>query len=134
MSNIPQIEQFSKRHLSFAMRNGYIASHDIYTRGQGDKVVVIIQELPGIGQETLALADEFVDKNYTVVLPHLFGPIGKTATVTNFLRALCMRREFKIFAKNQSSPIVDFLSSLCSYYKKENQVNILVEEDVELSE
>ena len=59
---------------------------------------MIIQELPGIGPETLRLADEFVAAGFTVVLPHLFGPLGKTDLAGNMLRVLCMRREFRLFA------------------------------------
>ena len=105
------------------MRNNKWASHDIYTLGDGKKIVVIIQELPGIGQETLSLADKFVDRGYRVVLPHLFGPIGKTAMVGNLVRVMCMRKEFKIFLRNESSPIVDFLSQLCSTMKTKYEVD-----------
>lgn len=104
------------------MRNNNWATHDIYTLGNGNKVVVIIQELPGIGQETLSLADKFINQGYTVVLPHLFGPIGRTAMPGNLVRVLCMRKEFKIFSRNESSPIVDFLSQLCSAMKTRHAV------------
>jgi dienelactone hydrolase len=117
MKKTTQIEEFKKEEFSFTMRNRIVAKHDVYSIGSGNKIVVIIQELPGIGQETLALADRFVEQGYKVFLPHLFGPLGKTATNTNLFRVLCMRREFKIFAKNESSPIVDFLSGLCSHLK-----------------
>ena len=117
MNKISQIEIYDKEIFSHKMRNNHVAEHDIYTLGSGDKIVVIIQELPGIGQETLSLADKFVLKDYRVVLPHLFGPIGKTATTRNFFQVFCMKREFKLFARNQSSPIVDFLSGLCSSLK-----------------
>ncbi|MEZ4978597.1 MAG: dienelactone hydrolase family protein [Chitinophagales bacterium] len=122
MSRTTQIEDFKKEEFSFKLRNNVVAKHDIYSLGSGNKIVVIIQELPGIGQETLALADRFVEQGYRVFLPHLFGPIGRTAAVGNLFRVLCMRQEFKIFAKNESSPIVDFLSSLCSYLKAKHSV------------
>ncbi len=116
------IDAYQKEEFSFPMRNDKVARHDIYTLGDGNKVVVIIQELPGIGQETLALADRFVARGYTVILPHLFGPIGKTASASNFFRVLCMRKEFYLFAKNESSPIAYFLSGLCSHVKEKHQV------------
>ena len=122
MNTITQIEDYSKEEFSCTLRNNKVSTHNIYTLGKGKKIVVIIQELPGIGQETLSLADKFVGEGYTVVLPHLFGPIGKTATARNLIQVLCMRREFKIFAKNESSPIVDFLSELCSSLKAKYQV------------
>jgi len=57
MYNITQISEYNKEEFSFKMRNDIVANHDVYSIGDGDKVVVIIQELPGIGQETLALAE-----------------------------------------------------------------------------
>lgn len=121
MADITQISAFNKESFSAEMRNGKIATHEVYTRGTGKKIVVIIQELPGIGQETLRLADLFVDEGYTVVMPHLFGPIGKTASIRN-LAKVCISREFNVFARNESSPVVDFLSALCSSVKEKHQV------------
>jgi dienelactone hydrolase len=121
MKEVTQIGAYEKEVFSCKMRNGKIATHDVYTRGSGKKMVVIIQELPGIGQETLHLADLFIAKDYTVVMPHLFGPIGRTASVRNMAK-VCISREFKVFAKNESSPIVDFLSGLCSSLKEKHQV------------
>ena len=47
--------------------------------------MVLLQELPGIGQETLSLGDQLVNAGFEVVMPHLFGPLGKTSiTVTSF--------------------------------------------------
>lgn len=87
-------------------------THDVYRRGSGAPVV-LIQELPGIGPETLRLADEFVARGFEIVLPHLFGPLGKVSTGGNLARVFCMRREFHLFQNNRSSPIVDWLKALC---------------------
>jgi dienelactone hydrolase len=92
-------------------------SHDVYAKGEG-KTVVIIQELPGIGPETLRLADEFVDAGFKVVLPHLFGPLGKISTGGNLARVICMRKEFHLFQENRTSPIVDWLKALCKQEKE----------------
>ncbi|MEL7533273.1 MAG: dienelactone hydrolase family protein [Bacteroidota bacterium] len=116
-----QITEFKKTSFSAKISSGHSITHDVYERGAG-KVVVIIQELPGIGQETLQLADRFVARGYKVVLPHLFGPIGKTSTTANFVRVLCMRKEFRIFSANKSSPVIDWLKALCQKFKHENQV------------
>jgi len=122
MSNPTQIDQYRKEQFSHTLRNNKVATHDVYSLGIGNKIVVIIQELPGIGIETLRLADKFVERGYTVVMPHLFGPIGKKETLRNLYQVLCMKREFKIFSSNKSSPIVDFLSALCSSLKAKHQV------------
>ncbi len=100
--------------------NGVHISHDVYRRGSGAPVV-IIQELPGIGPETLRLADEFVARGFEVVLPHLFGPLEKTSTGGNLLRVFCMRREFHLFESHRASPIVDWLKALCRQVKAQGQ-------------
>jgi dienelactone hydrolase len=92
--------------------SGTPINHDVYRRGSGAPVV-LIQELPGIGPETLRLADEFVANGFEIVLPHLFGPLGKVSTSGNLLRVFCMRREFHLFENNRTSPIVDWLKALC---------------------
>jgi dienelactone hydrolase len=106
------MEGYSRRSFKARMRNGHEAEHDVYERGAGP-AVVLIQELPGIGQETLRLAESLIGAGYRVVLPHLFGPLGRIATAGNVVRVLCLRREFRLFARNESSPIVDWLRALC---------------------
>lgn len=84
----------------------------VYEKGAGPPVV-LIQELPGIGRETLALSQALQDAGFRVSLPHLFGPLGRTDTLANTVRVFCMRREFALFERNQSSPIVEWLAALC---------------------
>lgn len=117
-----QIKAYQKSSFSAKTKKGVTLTQDVYTRGAG-KIVVLIQELPGIGQATLSLADRFVERGYKVILPHLFGPIGKVSMLGNLARVFCMRKEFKVFAKNESSPIVDWLKALCASAKAEHQVS-----------
>lgn len=119
--NPTQILDYSKSTFSAPTSAGFQITHDVYTRGQG-KIVVIIQELPGIGQETLALADRFVTRGYQVVLPHLFGPLGKTSPGGNLVR-VCISKEFYMFASKRTSPIVDWLRALCQRVKDHNEVD-----------
>ena len=106
------ITEYSKSSFAARTRRGDTIRHDVYNRGEGPPVV-LIQELPGIGTETLALADKLIDAGFSVVLPHLFGALEKTSLMGNFARVMCMRREFALFAANRSSPIVDWLRALC---------------------
>lgn len=116
-----QISSYEKWSFTATVSDKHHITHDVYSRGEG-KVLIIIQELPGIGQETLSLADQFVTKGYKVILPHLFGPIGKTSIIGNLVRVFCMRKELKIFSTQQSSPIVDWLRALCNKAKNDNHV------------
>lgn len=86
--------------------------HPVYIRGEGPPIV-IIQELPGIGPETLKLAGRIAAAGFSVYLPHLFGPLGKISFAGNIGRLFCLRREYYLFAKNKASPIVTWLRALC---------------------
>jgi len=112
---------YEKEVFTAPIESGSLVSHDVYSRGCGP-VVVIIQELPGIGSETLRLADSFVDQGFSVILPHLFGPLGKTSMLGNLARVFCMRREFALFSKNRCSPVVDWLKALCRHQKDKRDV------------
>jgi len=105
----------------FTLRNGHKSVHDVYTRGDGPPVVVM-QELPGIDGPTFDLCDRLNGEGFSVVVPHLFGPIGKTATNLNAIRVACMRREFHLFARHRTSPIVDWLKALCRKVRDERGV------------
>ncbi len=107
------LDTFQMRSFAAPISGGTVVSHDVYSKGDSDACIVIIQELPGIGPETLSLANTFVEQGFRVVLPHLFGPLGKISMLGNVARVLCMRREFTLFSKNKSSPIVDWLKALC---------------------
>jgi dienelactone hydrolase len=106
------ISHYEKTVFTATLKNGQTVSHDVYARGLGN-VIVVIQELPGIGPETLRLVDHIVASGFRVLLPHLFGPLGRTDLLGNTARVFCMRKEFHLFQKNRSSPIVDWLKALC---------------------
>ncbi|MEM7079324.1 MAG: dienelactone hydrolase family protein [Pseudomonadota bacterium] len=107
------LEGYQARSFTAPTTSGHQITHDVYTRGDGPATIVILQELPGIGPETLTLADELVARNFRVVMPHLVGPLGRISLLGNTLRVFCMRKEFKMFERNQSSPVVDWVKALC---------------------
>jgi len=107
------MEGFERRTFSARLRDRRELIHDVYSRGDGPPIIVI-QELPGIGPETLALADRLVASGFRVVMPHLFGPLGQTSMVGNLGRVMCMRREFRVFAHDETSPVVDWLRALAA--------------------
>jgi dienelactone hydrolase len=119
--SVTQIDAYKKSSFSATMSNNHVATHDIYERGEGAPIV-LVQELPGIGQETLLLADKLVNAGFSVVMPHLFGPVGKVSLVGNLFRVFCLRKEFALFQANKSSPIADWLKALCKKVKEERSV------------
>ncbi len=121
------LDTFDKRAFTAPLSDGQPVTHDVYSKGAGRQssgpTIVIIQELPGIGPQTVSLANTFVEHGYDVVLPHLFGPLGKVSMLGNVARVFCMRREFKLFEKNASSPIVDWLKALCRDLKTQQNAS-----------
>lgn len=113
MARKPAMVGYERRSFVAPDREGRTITHDVYERGEGPPIV-LIQELPGIGPETLHLADRLVGAGYRVILPHLFGRLGRTEVAANALRVFCMWREFCLFARNESSPVVDWLRALCN--------------------
>jgi dienelactone hydrolase len=106
------MDGFSKDAFS-APIDGHDTRFDIYRIGAGAPVI-LMQEMPGIGPEAIALCKRLAGAGFEVWAPHWFGPLGK-ATHTNVVRILCMRREFQLFAKNKSSAIVDWMRALCRH-------------------
>lgn len=115
------LEGYQKSIFSTNAVDGEPLAHDVYTKGEGP-VVLLIQELPGIGPQMLVLADKFVDAGFRVVMPHLFGPLGKLSFAGNITRLFCMRREFSLFSRNKASPVVNWLKALCGQVKEQYQV------------
>jgi dienelactone hydrolase len=107
-----QIDEYVKFTFEAPTDAGHTILHDVYRKGRGAPIV-IIQELPGIGPQTMRLADLLIRRGFEVFIPHLFGPIGKLSVVGNTARVMCMRKEFSLFSTNKSSPIVDWLKALC---------------------
>ncbi|MCB1670374.1 MAG: dienelactone hydrolase family protein [Gammaproteobacteria bacterium] len=114
------LEGYVKESFTAPIASDRKVTHDFYSKGDQSATIVIIQEAPGIGPETLALADRMHKQGFRVVLPHLFGPLGRTSRVGNLARVFCMRREFHLFEKNHSSPVVDWLKALCRHLRLEN--------------
>lgn len=93
---------------------GVAVEHPVHERLlDGGPAVVLLQELPGIGPETLRLADALSGAGFSVVIPRLFGPFGARRLGRNVVRVFCLRREFRLFAARASSPVVDWLRALC---------------------
>ena len=92
-------------------------THPVYRSGAGPAVVVM-HEVPGITTEVLRFARHVVEAGFTVLLPHMFGPVGVETNLRNRtgeLAKLCVSREFHVLAENRSSPIADWLRALARH-------------------
>jgi dienelactone hydrolase len=87
----------------------------VFVAGAGP-AVIIIHEIPGITPEVLRFARWVRDAGFTTYLPSLFGKPGKPNSQTyiwgSIAHILCIAREFKVWAADEHSPIVDWLKQL----------------------
>ena len=87
----------------------------VYRRGTGPAVIVI-HEIPGLHPLVLRFASRVAAAGMTVFCPSLFGEPGREVTMGYALgsmaKAICISREFNVWATDRSSPIVDWLRAL----------------------
>jgi dienelactone hydrolase len=90
----------------------------VWRRGSGPAVIVI-HEMPGLHPLVIRFADRVAEAGMTVFCPSLFGEPGRPPTVPyalgTMLKAICMRREFNVWATGRSSRIVDWLRALAAH-------------------
>ena len=107
---------FQKFTFEAPLTTGQVVSHDVYFAGKGP-AILLIQELPGIDQDTFDLAQSLIDEGYSIYLPHLIGIFGRKTMVRNTARLFCVRREINMFARDKQSPISTWLRALCGEVK-----------------
>lgn len=87
----------------------------VYRRGSGPAVIVI-HEIPGLHPLVVRFADRIAEAGMTVFAPSLFGRPGRRVSnayaMSVLAKAICVRREFSVWANEGSSPIVDWLRAL----------------------
>src|SRR5215212_6143218 len=90
-------------------------SYPVYRRGSGPAVIVI-HEMPGLHPLVIRFADRVAAAGMTAYCPSLFGEPGRPASrnyaLREMLATVCVRREFYVWARDRSSPIVDWLRAL----------------------
>lgn len=100
------LQDFSEFNFSFED-----ATHRVFSKGTGPAVIVL-HELPGMPAECVELAERIAAQGFTVFLPLMFGKPGQSAFFSNLIH-VCISREFRCFARNESSPITNWLRALC---------------------
>lgn len=95
--------------------------HRVLRRGaEGNPAVLIIQELPGITKETLALAERLENDGFRVYLPVLFGEPDSPFQPLRNLARLCVSAEFRVLAERRRGPVAEYLRALCRHMQKES--------------
>lgn len=103
------LEDFDARELSFLDR-----TRRVFVSGTGPAVIVM-SEMPGIHPLVCRFARRVREAGFTVWMPQLFGdpgaPISRLRGAGTILRA-CISREFRAFAADRSSTVIDWLRAL----------------------
>jgi dienelactone hydrolase len=89
----------------------------VFVAGSGPAVIVM-SEIPGIHVGVARFARRVRDAGFTVWMPQLFGQPGRSPTRGYGLKSMamvCISREFKAFAANESSPVIDWLRALAAH-------------------
>jgi dienelactone hydrolase len=106
------LEDFDARELTLLGR-----TRRVYVAGKGPAVIVMA-EIPGIYPLVSRFARRVRDTGFTVWMPSLFGDDGRPVSMAYGLRSMlrgCVSREFRAFAANQSSPVIDWLRALAAH-------------------
>jgi dienelactone hydrolase len=106
------LDDFERRELTLLGRTKHV-----YVAGNGPAVIVMAA-MPGIYAHVARFARFVRDAGFTVWMPALFGteggPVSIARGVGTMLRA-CVSREFRAFAANRSSPVVEWLRALAAH-------------------
>jgi dienelactone hydrolase len=90
-------------------------TRNVYRKGSGPAVIVM-HEMPNLHPQVVRFADHVAAAGMTVYLPSLFGRDGRVPSkpylIGQMIKAICVRREFNVWANGRSSPIVDWLRAL----------------------
>ncbi|MGH7291091.1 MAG: dienelactone hydrolase family protein, partial [Myxococcota bacterium] len=103
------LEDFDPRDLTFLGQ-----TKRVFVAGTGPAVIVMA-EMPGIYPLVARFARWVRDAGFTVWMPSLFGDPGRPLSLGYGARSMvlgCISREFRAFAANQSSPVIDWLRAL----------------------
>lgn len=112
LTPLPGFKTFDFSH------NGY--KHTVYKKGDGTTPgVLLIQELPGITPETVALAERLHNDGFTVYMPYLFGEVNNPAEPFKNLGKVCISLEFRLLANKRKGPVTDWLRALCRRMQEE---------------
>jgi hypothetical protein len=77
--------------------------------------VVVVHELPGLTAGVVRFGEELVAAGFTVLLPHLFGPVGREFGAADLARVfprICVSRELTKLARGETTPVAGWLRSL----------------------
>jgi dienelactone hydrolase len=111
------LDDFESRELTFLGQR-----KRVFVSGKGPAVIVMA-EIPGIYPHVARFARWVREAGFTVWMPNLFGTPGRAVTAdartilhgVGVIARACISREFRAFAANASSPVIDWLRALAAH-------------------
>lgn len=103
-----------ERFANFADARSLTPQRDVYSCGTGPGVIVM-HELYGATPQLFRFAYRIASAGFSVYVPILFGQPNRPGTglyAAQQAAAVCISREFAVFAANQSSPVTVWLRAL----------------------
>lgn len=94
-----------------------VPARGLFGPGGDGPPILLLQELPGIGPETPALAARLTAAGFRVYLPHVLGRFGKVTMARNALRLFCVRREINMFLRGAQIPIAAWMRALARHIR-----------------
>ena len=110
MAGVPEITGYDLYEFYYGEQH-----YPLYVGGEGP-AVVLVHEIPGITPQVVYFADRLKEAGFTVYMPSLFGKPGKAMTpayLSQSYSKVCISKEFRVLAANETSPITDFLRAVC---------------------
>ena len=107
-----QLEDFAQRTLTFGG-----GTKRVFVSGTGPAVIVM-SEMPGIHPHVSRFARRVRDAGFTAWMPQLFGDPGRPLSLPYMIGSVvrgCISREFRAFAADQSSPVIEWLRALAAH-------------------
>ena len=86
----------------------------VYRRGEGPPVL-LMHEVPGITPKVAECARRIADAGFSVAMPWLFGTPNRRTSFpysSGQIWRACVGREFSVWARNEASPITEWLRAL----------------------
>jgi dienelactone hydrolase len=92
-------------------------TREVYRRGSGPAVIVMA-EVPGITPLVAGFGARVAESGFSVFMPQLFGTPNRVESKSyaiGVIASVCISREFKVLAANESSPVIDWLRALARH-------------------
>src|SRR5215468_2271724 len=112
LSKTDPLEDFERRQITLQGKTKLVL-----VAGTGPAVIVMT-EMPGISPHVARFARWIRDAGFTVWMPNLFGVPGRPLSMGYALASMvkgCISAEFRAFAANASSPVMQWLRGLAAH-------------------